>query len=346
MGDGSPQGGTGTGFGAGSKSLLTCIVLRKFMQGDHWSEVEIRHLTALAAVAEEGSFRRAAERLGYVQSAVSQQVAALERAVGKRLLERSRGPGGVRLTEAGELLLRHAAAIRARLQAARADLGALDEGSLGTLRVGITQSVGVRILPGLMRIFTRAWPDVLIQPSEAHSDLELYASVERGELDLAFVELPVPAGPFESVSLLVDQYVLVVRRGAPLAERKRPPSLLEIGELPLIGNISCRGLARVAEQLRARGAEPNFVFRSDVNATVQALVGAGIGSAILPRLAVDPHDDLIAIRELPGIPPRTIALVWHRDRVRPPAAEAFVAAAGEVCRGLEEPAAEVRELRR
>jgi DNA-binding transcriptional LysR family regulator len=316
------------------------------MQSDHWSEIELRHLTALAAVAEEGSFRRAAQRLGYVQSAVSQQVASLERTVGKQLLVRSRGPGGVQLTDAGELLLRHASAIRARLQAARADLSALDEGSLGTLRVGITQSVGVRVLPGLMRIFTRDWPDVRIQPSEAHSDLELYAQVERGELDLAFVELPVPAGPFESAELLVDPYVLVVRRGAPLAERKRPPTLLEVGELPLIGNISCRGLARVGEQLRARGAEPNFVFRSDVNATVQALVGAGIGSAILPRLAVDLHDELIAIRELPGIPPRTLAVAWHRDRVRPPAADAFVEAAATVCRELERPTAEVRELRR
>jgi molybdate transport repressor ModE-like protein len=313
------------------------------MKSDHLPEIELRHLTTLAAVAEEGSFRRAAERLGYVQSAVSQQVAALERVVGKRLLERSRGPGGVRLTEAGALLLGHAAAIRARLQAAQADLGALDEGSIGTLRVGITQSVGVRILPGLMRVFTTDWPDVRIQPSEAHSDLELYRQVERGELDLAFVELPVPDGPFESVRLLVDPYVLVVRRGSPLAERRRPPSLLEIGELPLIGNLSCRGLARVAEQLRARGVEPTFVFRSDVNATVQALVAAGIGAAILPRLAVDEGDGQIAVRELSGIPPRTLALVWHRDRIRPAAADAFVHAAQAVCAELEAPG-EVRRL--
>jgi DNA-binding transcriptional LysR family regulator len=79
---------------------------------------------------------------------------------------------------------------------------------------------------------------------------------------------------------------------------------------------------------------------------VQALVGAGIGSAILPRLAVDQNDELIAIRELPGIPPRTLAIVWHRDRIRPPAAEAFVDAADEVCRGLDEGSGDVRELRR
>ncbi len=315
------------------------------MERDQWDEIELRHLAALEAVAEEGSFRRAAQRLGYVQSAVSGQIAALEHAAGKRLVERSRGPGGVRLTEAGELLLRHGSAIRARLQAARADLGALDEGSRGTLEVGITQSVGVRVLPALMRIFTRDWPEIVIAPSEAHSDLDLYGQVERGELDLAFVELPLPSGPFEAVSLLADPYVLVLRAGTPLAQRRRAPTLLEIGALPLIGNISCRGLARVGEQLRARGAEPRFVFRSDVNATVQALVGAGLGAAILPHLAVDPGDELVVTRELAGIPPRVLALAWHRDRVRPPAAEGFVAAAVEVCRGLEQPG-EVLELRR
>ena len=146
--------------------------------------------------------------------------------------------------------------------------------------------------------------------------------------------------------LLDDPYVLLLRRDDPLAARARRPTLLEIGTLPLIGNLTCRGLARVREQLRARGTEPRFVFRSDVNATVQALVAAGIGAAILPQLAVDPADPAIVTFELPGIPPRTLALAWHRDRVRPPAAEAFVAAAVEVCDELAKGPAEVAELPR
>jgi len=228
----------------------------------------------------------------------------------------------------------------------RADFGALDSGSLGTLRVGITQSAGVRVLPALMRVFTRDWPAVKIAPSEAHSDLDLYERLERGELDLSFVELPMPDGPFETMRLLDDPYVLLLRRDDPLATRARRPTLLEIWSLPLIGNLTCRGLARVREQLRARGTEPRFVFRSDVNATVQALVAAGIGAAILPQLAVDPADTAIVTFELPGIPPRTLALAWHRDRVRPPAAEAFVAAAVEVCDELAKGPAEVAELPR
>src|SRR3978361_2376430 len=93
-----------------------------------WLGVEFRHFAALKALADEGSFGRAATRLGYTQSAVSQQIATLERIVGERLVDRPGGPRAVSLTEAGRLLLRHAESIVARLQAAQADLHALRSG--------------------------------------------------------------------------------------------------------------------------------------------------------------------------------------------------------------------------
>src|SRR5439155_9616842 len=105
------------------------------MESDRWLGVEIRHLAALQALATEGSFGRAAHKLGYTQSAVSQQIATLERAVGERLVERPGGPRPIALTEAGRLLLRHAESIMARLQAAQADLAALSAGEAGSLRV-------------------------------------------------------------------------------------------------------------------------------------------------------------------------------------------------------------------
>src|SRR5687768_10540374 len=123
---------------------------------DPWLGVELRHLAALEAVARTGSFGRAAARLGYTQSAVSQQIATLERIVGERLVERPGGPRAVSLTEAGRLLLRHAEAIVARLEAAHADLDALSAGAAGTLRVGTYQSVGKRVLPALLRRFRDA----------------------------------------------------------------------------------------------------------------------------------------------------------------------------------------------
>ncbi|WFR74631.1 LysR family transcriptional regulator [Prescottella defluvii] len=115
-------------------------------------------MSALIAVHREGSFSRAAERLGYTQSAVSQQIARLERSIGHQLVERPGGPRPVSLTGAGQVLLRHAEAIVARLSSAAADLDSLDKGTAGTLRVGCYQSVGVRILPPVMRQFSTSIP--------------------------------------------------------------------------------------------------------------------------------------------------------------------------------------------
>src|SRR5256712_7197380 len=137
------------------------------MGADGWLGVELRHFLALEAVAREGSFGKAATALGYTQSAVSQQIATLERIVGHRLIDRPGGPKPVSLTEAGQLLLIHAEAIAARVAAAQADLTALSDGQAGTLRVGVFQSVGQRILPELMRRYLQTWPKVEAKLTES-----------------------------------------------------------------------------------------------------------------------------------------------------------------------------------
>ena len=304
------------------------------MKVDHSSGIEIRHLAALEAVAEEGSFRRAAARLGYVQSAISEQIASLERIVGRRLVERSPGAGGVRLTEAGEVLLGHGRAIIARVKAAEADLSALTDGSAGTLKLGIYQSVGIRILPQLLQRYAVDWPAVRVLPQESPTDAGLFDLVESGELELSFADLPLPEGPFGSVEIMRDPYVLLVPASSPLVERKNV-ALDDVAELPLIGHQTCRVFPRVEAELRAQGAEPNIVFRSDIIGTVQALVAAGVGIAIVPRLAVDPGDERTRMIQLGAdmpVQPRTIALFWHRDRRRSPAALGFVEAAQAICK--------------
>jgi len=302
------------------------------MEPDRWLGIELRHFLALEAVAREGSFGKAATSLGYTQSAVSQQIAALERIVGQRLVERPGGPKPVSLTEAGRLLLTHADAIAARVAAAQADLEALGNGEAGSLRVGVFQSVGQRILPELMRRYLRAWPEVDVTLTESANDEELLSLVERGQLDLTFADLPVTEGPFEWVELLRDPYVLVVAADSPLADRERPPSLREIAELDLISHKHCRTVQRI-EPLFGRPVD--FVFRSDHNQTVQALVASGVGSALVPRLTMDPEDPTTVMIELPKVPPRVIALAWHRDRYRTPAARAFVETAVAVTDELE-----------
>ncbi len=301
------------------------------MEPDRWLGVELRHLLALEAVAREGSFGKAAVSLGYTQSAVSQQIAMLERIVGQRLIERPGGPRPVSLTEAGRLLLTHAEAIAARLAAAQADLNALGDGEAGALRVGVFQSVGQRILPELMRRYMEAWPKVEVALTESADDTELLGLVERGGLDLTFADLPLVDGPFESVELLRDPYVLVVPAESELADRGVAPPLREIAELDLIGHKYCRSLI----QLEAVFRRPlQYVFRSDHNQTVQALVAAGVGVALVPGLTMDQQDDSTVLLQLPKVPARLIGLAWHRDRYRTPAARSFVETAQAVCAEL------------
>jgi DNA-binding transcriptional LysR family regulator len=301
------------------------------MEPDIWLGLELRHLVALKSIAEEGTFGRAASRLGYTQSAISQQIATLERIVGQRLIDRPGGPRPVSLTEAGELLLRHADAIAARLSAAQADLAALDAGDAGPLRIGTYQSVGARVLPTLLREFKQQWPQVDIALRESADDSELVRLVERGELDLSFVVLPIGPGPYESVELMNDPYVLVVPAGSPLASRERPPALRELLEHPLISYRTCRTTQRVEDRLRQAGREPQILFRSDDNRIVQGMVAADVGIAIVPRLTLDETDDTIEIVELgERVPPRLIGIAWHRDRRRTRAAEAFVELAREL----------------
>jgi DNA-binding transcriptional LysR family regulator len=302
---------------------------------DHWSGAEVRHFAALRAIAAAGSFRGAAVQLGYTQSAVSQQIAMLERIVGERLINRPGGPRPISLTEAGLVVLRHAEAILARIHAAQADLAALSAGVGCVLNVGTYQSVGSGILPAVMREFVSAWPDLDIRLTETSNDDDLLPAIEQGQLDVAFGVYPLPDGPFDSVELMSDPYVLVVQAGSPLAAAGTAPPLGDIARLPLIGFRYCRSSARVEESMSAQGLRPNYIFRSEDNGTVQGLVAAGMGVALVPRLTVEAADPRIAIVDLDAwIPPRRIAIVWHRDRYSSPAARAFIETAQRVCANL------------
>jgi molybdate transport repressor ModE-like protein len=304
-------------------------------QPDQWLGVEVRHFAALDAVAREGSFGRAADRLGYTQSAVSQQIATLEKIVGETLIERPGGPRAVSLTEAGELLLRHAEAIVARLEAARADMAALRAGETGALRVGTYQSVGARVLPEVMRRFLADWPGIELGLSEPATDPELYAAVESGALDLAFCSPPLPDGPFEMLELMSDPYVLLVPATGELANRSSV-SLDDLGDELLIGSNTCASGVALESELAERGFGVEYAFRSDDNGTLQGLVAAGFGVALTPLLAIAPGDDRVkALRLVPKVPRRRVAVVWHRDRHRSPAARAFIEIARDVSADVE-----------
>jgi DNA-binding transcriptional LysR family regulator len=289
-----------------------------------WLGVEARHLVVFAAVARELSFGRAAQRLGYTQSAVSGQIAALERLIGERLLERSRGSAHVSLTPAGQVLLGHASAITARLQAARVDIEALDQSDVFRCRVGVHQAVGRKLLAALVSAFAGAEPAAELVLHERESDRDLQQLVAEGQLDVAFSVPPVQSEALSSTVLVRDPFVLLRPKGAP--------QTIDLSDRPLIAFEPCTAQRTVEERLQEVGLAPGLVSRLEDTATIHAFVEAGAANALLPRLALLDVD--VDVRELTDLPRRTIVLIWQRDRVLPPPARRFVDLAVETAAGL------------
>jgi DNA-binding transcriptional LysR family regulator len=295
-----------------------------------WYGLDLRHLAALRAIAEQGSFKGAAQALGYTPSAISQQITGLERTVGSRLVVREHGRKALGLTEAGLIMLRHLNAIEARLDAARAEITALVNGLVGPLRVEACESVAARFLPEVLRRFQAEHPDVDIVVDETPFDPEL-VSLERGAHDIAFGVLPLPEGPFKAMVVLTDPWVLVAEAGSPIVRRGTPRTLRELRDVPVIASRSTLEAPACLNCLRAAGVNPSEALRSENDSVVQAFAAAGLGVAVMPRLAVNPTDDGVGIVELGElIPPRRIAIAWHEDRTPHPSLDAFVTLAARV----------------
>lgn len=297
-------------------------------------QVELRHLVALRAVAAECSFGRAATRLGYTQSAVSQQIAALERAVGETLFERPGGPKPVQLTPAGAVLLGHAESILDRVAAAEADLASYRAGRTGRLTIGTFQSVSVEVLPPLLTRLRQERPDLSIALVEEDEQSDLTRRLAAGELDLSFVVAPVGEGPWDFVPLAEDPFVVLSPADDPLCPEGEAVPAAVLDGLPLIGQTVTACQALIEDGMRSVGAEPNVIFRTADNNAVQAMVRSGMGHAVMARLAIDPNDPGIAVRAVvPPIPDRTIGIALpHRHRS--PAVDVVVELAREVCAEL------------
>jgi DNA-binding transcriptional LysR family regulator len=302
--------------------------------------IEARHLVALITIHEERSFRRAADRLGYVQSAVSAQISKLEAIVGARLVERQkRQASPVRLTQAGELMLEHARRILGQFDAAQADLEELMFGTELRVRVGVTQSVAAGLVPEALLMLAAMHPQPTVELEEGGDALA--GRVEHGELDAAFTATPLPAGPFEAAEVLLDPGVLLVGVNHALARRSDRPTLADIAALPLVATVGQSTLRLVESRLRAAGHKPRFVLCVRANGAAQALVAAGVGAAVMPRLAVNENDPQVAMVPLDHlVPPRLIQLYWHEGRRPRPALDAWRAAAlaagRKIARGYRE----------
>jgi molybdate transport repressor ModE-like protein len=284
--------------------------------------LEVRHLRAFTEVARQGSFGAAARTLGYTQSGVSQQIQGLERIVGEPVLRRQ--PGGrrpVELTDAGRLLLGHAEHLLARVGATRADLAALAAGDAGIIIVITIQSIGTRILPGVLRRFRAGHPGATVEITEARSVETLLHAVEAGVADVGFASLPVPRETFDVRILGNDPFILVTAAGR--GERR----LADLHGQRVLGSRGCQQQGLVEQQLAASGVVPLSVDLFDDNGMIQELVAAGEGIAVVPRLTVDLQDPRITAHPVEELPARRLAAVVHRQRHLGPAAHRFLQAA-------------------
>ena len=292
----------------------------------------MRCLQAFTTVVDEGSFAAAAHALGYSQSAISQQIFALERIVGAPLL--TRYPGGRRpleLTPAGTLMLGHARAVLDRIGTTAADLKSLAGGETAGLAVWSIASFGARVLPRILDRFRSRRPEVHVSIAETLSLSELTVAVEASIADVGFAARPLADGPFELRRLVFDPYVLVTRAG-------RAECRLE--DLAGVRVLTIRGTPHdhlIEQQLLARRIMPLAIERLYDNAMIQALVLAGEGVALVPRLTIDPATPALVAHPVPDIPPRDLCAITHRERARIPALDTLVGIAVEVCTELTPP---------
>ena len=299
-----------------------------------FSSLELRHLLALDAVAAEGTFGRAAERLGYTQSAVSQQIAALERAIGGAVFDRPGGPKPVRITPLGKLVLAHARDLLDRAQATADAIERFKAGE-GRIDIGTFQSVSNVLLPEIVMQLRAEHPAVDIRVFEEETAVDRLLA---GELDLTYWVGPVD-GPIESAKLLDDPYVLVSRRG-DFPDGPVHCEQLDGVQLVAFPRLLC-DMGRVEDAFSSLGVNPVVVFRTADNGAVMSMVRAGMGAAVMPLLAVDihPDDHVLCTHELlPPIAPREVCVMWQAGRTLSPLARRVI----DISRSVAEAVAERR----
>jgi DNA-binding transcriptional LysR family regulator len=290
---------------------------------DPWPGLELRHLVALRAVAAHESFRAAAVALGFTQGALSQQIATLERRIGKRLIDRHPGARRVQPTADGQLLLQHADAILDRVVAARSALGG--EPGEQVIRVGALDSV-IRVLfaGAVARLLLLETP-VSLEVSDDRTSDRLLERVAAKEIDLAVIDDDPPSDLFASEPLLIDPYVALVAWDSELAAEDLLP-LERLVQLPLYTySRECSvTTARLEEVATSLGFTLSIVLRSCEPDFLRRLVEDAGGCALLPQLAVTKSSASVCVPIDQRLPPRLIRVVWRRGSRLTAVAELFV----------------------
>ena len=286
--------------------------------------LHVGRLKVLTEVVRRGSFSAAAEALSYTQSAVSQAIARLEAETGATLIVRDRG--GVRPTAAGASLVENAEGIFARIEAAESELAAVLGIRGGRLRMASFPSAGATLMPLAIARFRRRHPDVSLALAEGEPE-EIAPRLRAGEFDLALLfefsgERERHGARFRTQLLLEDPMLVALPAEHALAG-KRALTLADLREEDWVQTSASSPCARfVVRACLAAGFEPRVTFESDDYETVQGLVAAGVGVALIPNLALTHVHPGIVVRALAPRSParRVVAATLTAAGVAPAAA--------------------------
>ncbi|MEU4357090.1 LysR family transcriptional regulator [Streptomyces virginiae] len=288
--------------------------------------LNLERLRTLDALARHGSVSGAADGLHVTTSAVSQQMAKLEREVGQPLL--ARNGRGVRLTDAGRLLAEHAARIISQVEQAQADVEAQRGCAVGELRIGAFPTAMRGLLPRALSALRTGHPDLRVRVREQEPE-ESMAAVVRGDLDMALAidwhnkRMPVPA-ELTRTHLLDDSVDIAVPSGHRLADRSTI-SLAEFADDEWIswneGQFCHEWLVFT---LRGTGIEPRIAHIAEEHHTQLAFVEAGLGVCVAPKLGRGPVPSGVRLLPVCDAVRRHVYAVWRADADRRPSIRAAV----------------------
>jgi DNA-binding transcriptional LysR family regulator len=301
--------------------------------------LDVRRMRVLREVAERGSIAAAAQALSFTPSAVSQQIATLEREAGVALVER--GPRSIRLTDAGRALAEHTEGILASLAAAEADIQAIAGVRGGMLRLASFPTAYATIMPGAIESFRTRHPGVELTLTEADPLMSL-TRLKSGELDLALLYeydyVPLPEDDaVERVVLADDAIRVLLPRGHREARRRAVPldALATESWITSTARSSCHEF--VSRACRASGFEPQIRFESDDHGVWQGLVAAGVGVALAPDLALEHLHPGVEARPVALHPLKRRIYTAYRTGGRSPAIEAMLSVLDEAVSAREVP---------
>jgi DNA-binding transcriptional LysR family regulator len=290
------------------------------MPADDRAVLDAARLRVFREVVRRGSLSAAAEALSFTQPAVSRQIAALEREAGAQLLERT--PRGIRLTEAGRVLLGHAEAILDRMATARAQVASVASLDGGRLRIGSFPTANATIVPRAIAAFARAHPDVELSLVEAITP-DAIGHLRSGDVDVALLTHgpELESAELELVDLVDDELLVALPAAHPLAHKPRL-RLRDLRDETWIESVSAeRTLLNAA---LAQGFEPRVRFGAEGWLSKQGLVAAGVGVTLIPGLGIATVRHDIVLRSLSPQPPRRRIVAALSSGYRAPAVAPFV----------------------